>query len=208
MHLTLRLRLDQLIKFGEKMDNLAISIALIGAVTGLSAFALTLYKHFYNRKPRLRLFAPWLFTCSSSPQTIEPNQLRVLVRISNLSSRIAFLYFETMDIQLIKNGRSTKALLLEQSTEFATTDFGLRDKVLWGTDSVRLISRFDELSIPYDSPLVGYICLTTEDKELLINPDKIKFEVRDCHWNKHILEVDFKEQLKFAPYGARGEAGV
>ena len=101
-----------------------------------------------------------------------------------------------MAVELKKGGRSTLAQVLEPDSEYAKTDFGPIDRARFVTEKIRLISKTDNPSISYGSVFDGYLILTSEDKDFLVNPDKIKIVVRDSHMKKHAMEVDFTVQRK------------
>ncbi len=64
---------------------------MIDALINLAGFAIKNIRYFNNRNPKLVLFAPHSFHCSSDPSE-KVNRLFVHVKISNSSEGIVLLY--------------------------------------------------------------------------------------------------------------------
>jgi hypothetical protein len=169
-------------------------IGLIGGLVGALSGLLALWDRWKNRKPRFILFAPYNFTGQDAET--RRRVLFVYLRIANLSKNRAFLYLETMSVEIKSSGKWHKAVVgnTDSKTPFET-DFPEFDKVRFGLHDVKFINRFDETIVDCDAPLCGYIPLIYKDEDI-IHPEGIRIKVKDCHLKSYTMEVDFAEQQR------------
>jgi hypothetical protein len=184
------------------MDSLGFYTAVIGGITGIVggiAGALSLHDRWKHRKPALELFAPYFYrACDSETGRLAFN---VLIRISNSSKRTAYLYPETMCVQLRSDWTWSDVQVLHVLRETAETDFNEPQDAHFGTQDVPYLRRFEMTAISQDTPLTRYICLSSDNEYLLTHPKGIRIEIHDCHLRKHVLLIDdFEEQrIKYDP---------
>lgn len=178
-----------LLKFiGSVVAGGAVLIGVIGGIWSL-------WDRWRNRKPNLTLFAPYHFSCRDA-KTSWPI-LMILARISNSSKQNAFLYLETMGIEVYSKGKWHKLQRLEidQKTPLET-DFSESEKVRFGLNDVKYLNRFGDTIVSYDKPLCGYIPAARENEAVFNEIDKIRINIKDCRFKLYKLEVDLKEQRK------------
>lgn len=172
---------------------IGLIIGGIVTLTGLIGGIWSLYDRWCNRKPDLMLFTPYYFTCKDA--TTHQPCLMILARISNSSKQNAFLYLETMGIEIFSKGKWHKLLRLETDRDTPLiTDFIDSEKVRFGVNDVKYLNRFGELMVSYDKPISGYIPATHKDGSLFDKIDRIRISIKDSHFRLYRLEVDLKEQ--------------
>lgn len=184
--------IEQVISLFKSIGAVGVTIAVVvGVIGGIWS----LWDRIINRKPILKLFTPYYFSCKDGV-SMQP-VLMILVRISNSSQKSAFLYLETMSIEVMSNGKwyKTKRLNTEQTTPLKT-DFSEAEKVRFGINDVKYLNRFGCTVVSYDNPLSGYVPVAHEEESVLTNIDKIRIKVTDCHFKSYEMEVDLKEQQR------------
>ena len=95
---------------------------LIGGTIGTVAGVLALIDRWRDRHPRLHLFAPHNFYCKMPSSGTEI--WNILVRFSNTSRCAAYLYIETLAVDIKRHGRFHKArTLISEFGAEVQTDF-------------------------------------------------------------------------------------
>ena len=180
--------------------NLKDFSILIGVILGLIGIAggyLTLIDKWKNRKPKLNLFVP--YNWSGVDTGANKRFLNLYLRISNSSNKSAFLYLETLYVEVKINGKWFPTEFFE--VELKGTDFPEAEKERFGIGKVEFLKRFNENVVTYDKPLCGYISVTcNKDSIFESSIEAIKVEVYDCHERRYILHVDLNKQLEKDPY--------
>jgi hypothetical protein len=126
--------------------------------------------------------------------------LSILIRVSNTSNADAVLYFETMSVELKWKGIWHKVMVLFPDPGWTPgTDFDESQKVTFGIDEVKWLTRYENQAITRNTPLLRYMAVTADDRDLLRHCDCIKVQVRDCYRKMHTMVVDFSEQKKLDP---------
>ena len=171
-------------------------IGTIGGGLGIASIMLHLVGWWINRKPRLRLFAPYQW--SGVDTGLKKRIANIVVRVSNNSRAAAFLYLETMSAELRYAGRWVKARRLEPpaSVKRVKTDFpeGLRQR--FGLDDITPLRRFESPLITYERPLSGLLILDPDSEEVARGFDAVRLIVKDCHLKQHVLVAYFDEQCR------------
>ena len=181
----------------DAIANISFWTGLIGGLAGLVA----LIDRWRDRRPHLHLFAPYYFSCFPSSTPLSGTSIcNIFVRISNTSKCAAYLYLETLSVDLKKDGifHKTKRLDVEFGANVAT-DFSQPEKIRLGIGRVPWLSRFDDTTITREKPLSGYVAVTTNDDAVVRDPEGIRLCIRDCQMKEHVMEVDLRKQMCFDP---------
>lgn len=169
-------------------------IGIIGGFIGAISGLLALWDRWKNRKPRLYLLAPYNFSCNDA-FTKRPIRL-FYIRIANSSKKPAFLYIETMSIEVNSSGIWHKMEILKTDSKTPLeTDFSESQKVCFGLRDMKYINRFDETVVDYDSPLCGLVPLAFQSNTIH-KIEKIKMKIKDCHLNSYTMVVDLANQQR------------
>jgi hypothetical protein len=159
-----------------------------------------IYEWYKNRQPKLELFIPQYSTGR------DPNSntivLNMLVRISNSRVKNAYLFPETMSVEVKNNGTWYKTQIewIPNITYLTFADITPHQQTIWGMNEVPVLKRFENPVIKYDNPLSRYITVTHKKSEsVLKNPSDIRIKVRDCHMQLYTMEVDLSKQKKYDP---------
>lgn len=175
----------------EKIFNwILLPLGLIGGVWAL-------YDKWKNRKPKLYLFVPYNWSGVDSGSKIR--FLCIYLKISNVSSRSAFIYFETISISLLIDNHWYVTYFID--ADIKQTDLSDAAKRHYGIDKAKVLNRFGENIVTYDTPLCGYVIVGHQDGAIFTKSiEKIRIEVEDCHRKKYTLYADLKKQLDRDPY--------
>jgi len=179
---------------------------LLGGLAGIISLIVTMWALWMNRSPSLHLFAPHYFVGLDAKSRVPV--LNVLLRISNASERSAFLYLETMSVEMDYDGKWVQMLRLETDPDKPIqTDFSDSKALTFGLKHCRYLPRFGNPVISRDNPLSGFIALAGDSSiKDLKWPLRMRLKVFDCHFVKHVLEVNFTTQReRFDPDYKRGE---
>ena len=172
----------------EKKSKVWQIVSNIGVIVALSLGAIQVVEWWNNRNPKLQLFVPEYYTGTD----VGANErfLAILVRISNLSQKNAYLLPETMAVKIKSDGKwHTTKIPWIPNKEYIETDLTESQKVIIGTNEVKLLKRFESPVITYDNPLTRYIPLYCDDANVLEKVEGIKIYVEDSHHKPHIMEV-------------------
>lgn len=181
------------------LSNIGIWTGIVGGIVGAVAGVLALWDRWKHRHPRLLLFAPYSF--SGVDIGNGRKCLNVLCRLSNSSQKAAFIYLETMKVELAKAGNWHVVQRVDfPKGQTPKTDFSSSEKIHFGVDDVPYFSRFGTSVISRDNPFSGYLCVISDQEDILQNPTKLRISIRDCHFKEHIVKVDFAEQKKQDPH--------
>jgi hypothetical protein len=119
-----------------------------------------------------------------------------VVRLSNGSRAPAFLYLETMSVELRYAGNWVKTEWCEPpaSVQHLRTDFPEELRTLLGVDVLKPLRRFQDLHVTYAAPVSGLLILRPDGDEACRGFDAIRVTVKDCHLKPHVLTADVTEQ--------------
>lgn len=182
----------------DMLTTISVWIGVAGGVIGAVAGLLALRDRWKHRRPRLKLFAPYQYTGEDAAS--KRKCLNLLCRFSNSSQAVAFVYPETMTVQLEKAGKwyPVQQVYFPRGHS-AKTDFSKGERVRCAVDDVPFLSRFDATVVTRDKPLSGYLCVTSGREDVLENPTSVRITIRDCHLKKHTMTVDFAKQKRLDP---------
>jgi hypothetical protein len=172
-------------------------VSNIGIITALFLGIIQITEWWNNRKPNLELFIPQFSTGRDSNSNILA--LNMLVRISNSRVTNAYIFPETMSIEIKSNGtwHKTQIAWIPDKTHLVFADISRYEQTMWGMNEVPILKRFENPVITYYTPLSRYITVTHEENEsVLKNPTDIRIKVRDCHMELYTLDVNLSEQQK------------
>lgn len=180
--------------------KIVIVIGFLGAIIALTNGLYTIYAVVKNRKPELKAFIPYNFTGYADADKPKPI-LGLLVRIANERRNSAYLYLETMSIDIKYNNtwHTTEILMTDSKTPFKPQFDETSEYIRFGVNDVGYLNRFADNRITYDKPITGYIIVTYTDREALKGFDKVRVRVRDSHMRLHDMIVDLGKQLKYDP---------
>ncbi len=173
------------------MNDLSFWTGIIGGIAGLMA----LYDRWCDRKPQLRIFAPYNFT-GIDAQTENP-VLSIFLRISNSSRASAFLYLETMSVELFYDGSWVRTKRLDPKPgALASTDLPEEQQVAFGITEAPFLTKFGATLVTIDNPLCGYVVVSHSDRRILSGFSRIRVAVNDCHLHNHCVTIDLQEQKR------------
>ena len=179
------------------MSNISFWAGIIGGTAGIIgciAGLLALYDRFWHRKPRLSIFAPYHF---SGRDAVSGQPIyAIFLRIANNAKESAFLYLETMAVEIYSGNQWHKArrLEIEPSIKEITTDLPEHQQVTFGLAEAPFLSKFGSTLITFEQPLCGYIVVGYPDLKVLRGISKIKISVEDCHSHLHSTIIDLRRQ--------------
>lgn len=168
----------------------------LGGLAGLLVLGLELFRLWRDRKPRLRLFTPDWFVGFDAVH--KKPVLNVLLRISNSSSRIAFLYLETMqvEIQILREWKQ-REVLETSHVEKISTDFPKEKGAALGLSHIGYLNRWKAPAVSSEAPLSGYVAMDYDAGWKACDLSGIRINVEDCHRRKHRLSAKLgKEENK------------
>lgn len=170
----------------------------VGAIAGLIVAGIQISNWYENREPKLELFIPQ-FSTGRDPNS-NTLVLNMLVRISNSHAKNAYIFPETMSVEVKKNGTWYKTQIVWIPDTYLTfADIPPYQQNIWGMNEVPVLKRFENPVITYANPLSRYITVTHKNESVLENPTDIRIEVRDCHMKLYKMEVDLSKQKKYDP---------
>jgi hypothetical protein len=183
----------------EKKSKVWQVVSNIGIIVALSLGVIQVVEWWNNREPKLELFVPQFSTGRDPNSNILA--LNMLVRISNSHAKNAYLFPETMSIEVKNNStwHKTHIAWISDRTYLVFADISPYEQTVWGMNEVPILKRFENAVISYDNPLSRYITIVHENESVLQNVDGIRIQVRDCHMKLYKMEVDLAEQSKYDP---------
>lgn len=167
--------------------DISTIVAISGGIIGLIGGCISIYEIWTNRKPKLQLFAPFYWQGQDTKAGLT---LSILIRISNSTKKSAFLYFETISVEIKKNDIWVKGKVLTVMSDTITCDLPIETQVLYGINKVAYLNSFTDAIIERNNPLTKYIAIGGLDKEYLLNPEGVRIIVEDCHHKKYTLKVE------------------
>ncbi len=175
--------------------DISTIIGICGGIIGLIGGCISIYEIWKNRKPKLKLFAPFYWFGQDTKAT---STLSILIRISNASKKSAFLYFETISVEIKKDDIWAKGKVLTVMSDTIICDLPNETQVLYGINKVAYLNSFTDAIIEHNNPLTKYIAIGGLDKEYLLKPEGIRIIVEDCHHKIYTLKVDdfVKQKIK------------
>lgn len=173
------------------MDDPRTWAAVVGCIAGLLAF----YDRYRNRRAKLRAFAPYYW--HSVDANTQMPILAIYFRFANFSKANGFIYLETSQLELYFGKEWHKTVRLDLDTKKPiSTDFPRAKQVAMGLTEAAFLSKFTDGAIAYDKPLCGYLAFSSPDAAVLSGFTKLRYTVRDCHFNMHVFEIDIAKQKK------------
>jgi hypothetical protein len=168
--------------------HLGLITGLLGLIAGILALVLQGYDSWKKRRPRLRLFVPYCFAGTHAPS--RRLVIFVLVRVSNLSERPAFLYLETLKVHLRLNGSWIAAPVLDfPQGEHVNTDFPDSMNQSAGIKYIKALNRFDSPVVALDNPYARYLGLVCDGADVKAI-DRVRLEFQGCDLVQYQLEAD------------------
>ncbi len=166
-----------------------------GSIAALILTVTQLCDWWENREPKLKLFVPYTFTGRSTLN--DTLALLILARISNSHAKNAYLFPETMSVQVRSNNIwYITPLAWVTGGDFLVSDLPKNEEVSSGVNEIPILKRFENPIITYDNPLSRYIAVTHENESVLKNITDIRIEVEDCHKKLYEMEVNLVEQQR------------
>jgi len=164
-------------------------IGMIGGFAGLAALAVQAYLLWQKRKPDLKLFVPYHF--SGDHAESGQRMMFCLVRISNLSERSAYIYFETLKAEVLYRGR-WHPVDVPSFPESASMQFDLPENVQFhaGVKQIPFFNKFSSPVISLDQPYSKYFAVTCHDRGAMEYGEKLRLEFKDCNLERHVLEAE------------------
>jgi len=162
-------------------------IGICGGIVGLIGGCISICEIWTNRKPKLKLFAPFYWHGQNTKTGLV---LSILLRISNSTKKSAFLYFETISVEIKKNNIWTKGQVLTVMSDTIACDLPIEDQAIYGISKVAYLNSFTDAVIERNNPLTRYIAIGGLDKECLLNPEGVRITVEDCYHKVYTLSVD------------------
>jgi len=179
------------------VKNASIIIVAVGGIIGIVGGWWSLCDKYKNREPRLSLFVP--YNWSGIDTGAQKRYCFLFIRISNSSSKSAYLYLETMSVYLKIDDKWY--CTLRRDEEVKETDFPESLKKRFGLEKANYLNRFEDNVITYDKPLCGYITVEHRNDSIFERKiQEVKIKVYDCHGKLYTLKTDLEEQLKKDPY--------
>lgn len=164
-------------------------IGVIGGLAGFAALAIQGYTTWQKRKPDLKLFVPYNFS-GDNAQSGQRMKF-CLVRISNLSERPAYCYFETLKAEVLYKNR-WHPVEVPSFPEDAKMSFDLPEAIQFhaGVKQIPFFNKFISPVISLDNPFSRYLAVTCHDRGAMEHGEKLRIEFKDCNLTKHVLEAD------------------
>jgi hypothetical protein len=164
-------------------------IGILGGLAGLVALIVQGYILWQKRKPDLRLFVPYHF--SADRPDSDGRLLFCLIRISNLSERPAFIYFETVKAEILyrKCWHTASVPNFPEDSKF-TFDLPEQTQHHAGVKQFKFFNKFSNNVISLDNPYSRYFALTYPDRNIIENAEKLRLAFKDCNLKKHVLEAE------------------
>lgn len=181
---------------------IALSLSLLGALSGVLALVINGYNYWIKRRPRLRLFVSYHFT-GNTGNTGTPQRLVLfaLVRIGNTSERPAHLYLETMRAKILFEECWYPAEIMACETDTLCTDFSdVEQRHIGLKSSIKPFDKFDPAVVSLDNPYARFVPITCANGHVLNKAERLRLEVKDSSLKCHIIEADI---LRKDPGGAR-----
>lgn len=178
-----------------KTINLGAIIGVIGGTIGAIAGGWTIYDRFKNRKPNIKVLAPYQWEANNQPS--NEKVLFVYFRFSNLSQSPTYIFLETLFAELYNptNKKWEKIIRTQEPKEKPVTDFSEHEKNLFGINRAKFLNVFDDCSIKYGEPLCGYLNFFSETEKYT----KLRIKVLDSRHKLLQFEIDFGKQKKHDP---------
>ncbi|MCC5879712.1 MAG: hypothetical protein JJU03_07450 [Idiomarina sp.] len=169
--------------------QLADLLGIIGGLAGLLALAVQGYLIWQKRKPDLKLFVPYNF--SGDHTESGQRMMFCLVRISNLSERPAYVYFETLKAEVLYKNR-WHPVEVPSFSQQANMDFDLPEAVQFhtGVKQIPFFNKFSSPVISLDNPYSRYFAVTCHDRGAIDHGERLRLEFKDCNLTKHVLEAE------------------
>lgn len=178
------------------MSDISFWTGIIGGITGIIgciAGLVALYDKFWQRRPRLTIFAPFHFTGLESGS--HRPVLNVFLRIANKTQASTFLYLETMVVKVFFQGQWHKTCRLDMKPEIVPkTDLPEWQSVVFGVGEASYLSKFGNSFVTFEHPLCGYIIVTHDNRDILRKCSKLRISIEDCHSRLHTMTIDFEKQ--------------
>lgn len=175
--------------------NLGSTIGLVGGIIGIIAGLWAFYDRFKNRKPIIKVFAPYQWTTNDYK---TGNQLIfVYFRFSNISQTPTYLFLETLKAEIFysETQQWERIQNIKLSTNNIHTDFSEEMKIEFGIEKAKYLSVFDECIVKYSEPLCGYLIFQIRNEKYT----KLRGEILDSRHKKINFEIDFIKQRKHDP---------
>jgi hypothetical protein len=164
-------------------------IGVVGGVAGFIALAVQGYALWQKRKPELKLFVPYNFSgdLAGSGSRVK----FCLVRISNLSERPAYVYFETLKAEILYKNR-WHPVEVPSFADNTKMEFDLPDDVQFhtGVKQFPFFNKFSSPVISLDKPYSRYFAAICHDREAMEHGEKLRIQFKDCNLISHTLEAD------------------
>ena len=180
----------------KSLKKWGIIIGLVGGIVGAILGGWGLYDRYEQRRPKLAVFIPYHWAGKDQ----ETGDIYILyLRISNISQAPAYLYMETLKIEIFENNKWQKAQVLHlPSNRPLVTDLPTGWASTVGIFDAKPINRFTDGLVTYDKPLCGYLFVKSPFKKSDPKLSKVRVSVFDSYLKKkhpHIIDVDISEQI-------------
>jgi hypothetical protein len=175
--------------------NIGSTVGFVGGIIGIIASLWAFYDRFKNRKPNIKVFAPYQWTTSDAKT--GKHTLFVYFRFSNTSQTPTYLFLETLktEIYYSESQKWENIQNLKLLTNKIETDFSEEKKNEFGIDKAKFLNVFDECIVKYSEPLCGYLLFQIKNEKY----NKLKGEIMDSRHKKITFEIDFEKQKKHDP---------
>jgi hypothetical protein len=176
--------------------NFGSTVGLIGGIVGIIASLWTFYDRFKNRKPKIKVFAPYQWNAND---TITGQlTLFIFFRFSNISQTPTYLYLETLKTEIYYSDSQKWESIqnIKLLTDKVQTDFSEAKKNEFGIEKAKYLNVFDDCFVKYSEPLCGYLLFQIRSDKYT----KLKGEIIDSRHKKIDFEIDFAKQKKLDPH--------
>ena len=191
------------------MSDISILISVTGGLAGLIAMLATGAFWLRNRRPSLRLFAPYHYYGKAAGN--GRGICNFLLWFTNNSKMPANLFLDTMGISVRRKGQRNfvQVQRLDPAREKPITDFSEAEQFRFGINKVSYFNRFEKMPVTIEKPLLGYICFSLESSDSDSQVSDIRIEIRDQFFKKHSLQINLEKQLNLEPHptDSRGDKG-
>ena len=175
--------------------SIGSTVGLIGGIVGIIASLWAFCDRFKNRKPNIKVFAPYHWTANDAKTGQQV--LFVYFRFSNISQTPTYLFLETLktEIYYSESEQWENIQNLKLLKDKVQTDFSEAKKNEFGIEKAKYLNVFDDCIIKYSEPLCGYLLFQIKNEKYT----KLKGEIMDSRHKKINFEIDFVKQKKLDP---------